>query len=93
MKHIQSTSHAFAALLENGEVVTWGRLSSGGDSTSDVTCVFVGTKVSHDVCAEGQLLGDVDVIDKSPKPDLIRFEMIFCCKFGDEKNTTDEEIL
>ena len=34
-----------------------------------------------------------DVIDKFPKPDLIRFEMIFCCKFRDGKNTTDEEIL
>ena len=33
VKHIQATGRAFAAILESGEVVTWGRPDHGGDSS------------------------------------------------------------
>ena len=32
--HIQATQRAFAAILGNGSVVTWGSLHEGGDSSA-----------------------------------------------------------
>ena len=34
MQQIQATSFAFAAILEDGSVVAWGRPGSGGDSSA-----------------------------------------------------------
>lgn len=34
VQHIQATSRAFAALTEDGSVVTWGSAAHGGDSES-----------------------------------------------------------
>ena len=33
VQHIQATGGAFAAILESGAVVTWGRPENGGDSS------------------------------------------------------------
>ena len=34
VQQIQATGHAFAAILEDGSVVTWGSANSGGDSSA-----------------------------------------------------------
>ena len=34
MKRLQATSFAFAAILEDGSVVTWGSADHGGDSSA-----------------------------------------------------------
>ena len=34
MQQIQASAFAFAAILQDGSVVTWGRADSGGNSTS-----------------------------------------------------------
>ena len=34
VQQIQATERAFAAILEDGSVVTWGRAVSGGDSSA-----------------------------------------------------------
>jgi len=33
VRHVVSTSSAFAALLADGRVVTWGQAAAGGDCT------------------------------------------------------------
>ena len=34
VQQIQATDHAFAAILEDGSVVTWGYADFGGDSSA-----------------------------------------------------------
>ena len=34
VRQIQATAHAFAAILEDGSVVTWGHAAGGGDSSA-----------------------------------------------------------
>jgi hypothetical protein len=64
---IYSNSWAFAAIKNNGSVVTWGDLESGGNSTVASARTINGTwTVSEGASVAGQLASGISVIYSNP---------------------------
>ena len=62
MQQIAATERAFAAILSDGSVVTWGDADSGGDSTAVQDQLKDVQKIKSSSNAFAAILGDGSVI-------------------------------
>ena len=62
VQHIQATRRAFAAVLEDGSVVTWGHANDGGDSSAVQGQLKNVQQIHATVCAFAAVLSSGSVV-------------------------------